>query len=912
MSIAVHQRTPTLLVNDSRGLAVRQVDYLRKIAGGPVQPLIIRQVHDSAGRLTEQRDARLFGTSAAPNLHSTHGLSGQPVAVASVDAGWRLSLFGISGEVLQHWDQRGNHWHTTYDEQLRVVAVAENARPAVECFGYADASADAGHNLRGQPSEFIDAAGTLRPCSYSLSGQALRESRTFADGQAYLASRTFSPLGAVLEQIDAGEHRQQFRHDVAGQLTQVMLQLKDASETQILQRCATYNAAGQMLEQVTGATTRQSTYDAANGQLLELRAGQTSKPLHQHLHQHLTYTYDRAGNILNINDHTLATVYFANQRVDGLREFAYDSLYRLSSASGFEADTPTLQPGLPELISPIDPSRRYRYTEHYAYDPGNNLETLHHVRDGNHFTRQMCIDPTSNRAVRWQEGDPQPIFDELFDLHGNLLAVQRGQPMQWNARDQLVKVTLLTHSNGLPDDEETYLYSQGVRVCKRHVTHTPVATHYRQTRYLPGLDICTRSNGEILHVISVALAGGSVRCLHWIAGQPDGIAADQLRFGFDDHLGSSTLELDQHGALISQEIFYPFGGTAWWAARSAVEASCKTIRYSGKEMDASGLYYYGARYYAPWLQRWVGADPAGDVDGLNLYAFVGNNPLNYFDGDGAQRTPDEARTVLHRYSNLLNEIDQRLDRSMYQFNHLFRKRDIYQSGGKRFALAATNVMASAIVAGFVAANVAALTSWSGPAAPALGVAAAALAADVTGKIIDKAGGRTSFGYPFQPAENDYDVDAVQQAAAPTNLKKSALKLLKKYDLRTTDGAKEMLIAGTIGAADNVSATTHLEKYLSFFRLSTEFTETLNDSHGQRDLQAFDQKLGSLVDFLNAEIVTANEALEELAGAGQQFRAEAAGINHRLGKIEYAMQGKIQRVHDLSQKLSARRLQKRAA
>lgn len=31
----MHQRTPTLLVNDSRDLAVRQVDYLRKIAGGP-------------------------------------------------------------------------------------------------------------------------------------------------------------------------------------------------------------------------------------------------------------------------------------------------------------------------------------------------------------------------------------------------------------------------------------------------------------------------------------------------------------------------------------------------------------------------------------------------------------------------------------------------------------------------------------------------------------------------------------------------------------------------------------------------------------------------------------------------------------------------------------------------------------
>ncbi|RMN48970.1 putative insecticidal toxin complex, partial [Pseudomonas syringae pv. apii] len=86
---------------------------------------------------------------------------------------------------------------------------------------------------------------------------------------------------------------------------------------------------------------------------------------------------------------------------------------------------------------------------------------------------------------------------------------------------------------------------------------------------------------------------------------------DQVRYSLGDHLGSSTLELDQQGGLISQESYYPFGGTAWWAARSAVEAKYKTVRYSGKERDASGLYYYGFRYYAPWLQRWINPDPAG-------------------------------------------------------------------------------------------------------------------------------------------------------------------------------------------------------------------------------------------------------------------------------------------------------------
>ncbi|WP_230381404.1 RHS repeat-associated core domain-containing protein, partial [Pseudomonas guariconensis] len=86
--------------------------------------------------------------------------------------------------------------------------------------------------------------------------------------------------------------------------------------------------------------------------------------------------------------------------------------------------------------------------------------------------------------------------------------------------------------------------------------------------------------------------------------------------------------------LISQEEYYPFGGTAVWAARNEVEASYKTVRYSGKERDATGLYYYGYRYYQPWAGRWLSADPAGTVDGLNLFCMVRNNPLTFADEEG--------------------------------------------------------------------------------------------------------------------------------------------------------------------------------------------------------------------------------------------------------------------------------------
>ncbi|WP_223490681.1 RHS repeat-associated core domain-containing protein [Pseudomonas sp. A-RE-19] len=548
-----------------------------------------------------------------------------------------MSLPGLAGEEQQGWDQRNTYWQTDYDQQLRPVALHEQPsgqpRVTVEQFTFADERGDPAYNLRGQMIKLEDPSGTVALDSFTVQGLPLKETRTFPDASAHTSAWHYSATEQLLTQTDAVGHRQHSRYDVAGILKDIVLELKDASQPQPVLQDRHYNAAGQIEAQTAGnGVVGTWTYDPADGRLTTLKAGKPGEALRQDL----AYFYDRVGNVLRIEDHTLSTVYFANQRVDGHRDFTYDSLYRLHSASGFEAQTPHLQPGLPELIQPIDPGRRYRYTEHYEYDLGNNLIELRHIRDGNSFTHRMYIDPASNRGVRWEEGDPEPIFDELFDPHGNQLQLQSGtQPLTWNTHDQLAKVTLLQHSNGLPDDEEIYHYSQGERVCKYQVSHTRSVTHRREVRYLPGLEIHTRSDGHLLHVI--VLPGA--RCLHWVSGQPADIEANQLRYSLEDHLGSCSLELDRSGALISLEFYYPYGGTAWRAARSVVEADYKTIRYSGKEMDVSGLYYYGARYYAPWLQRWVSADPAGDVDGLNLYAMVGNNPIAYIDREGESKWP---------------------------------------------------------------------------------------------------------------------------------------------------------------------------------------------------------------------------------------------------------------------------------
>ncbi|WLG89279.1 RHS repeat domain-containing protein [Pseudomonas cucumis] len=623
MTSSIYRRTPSLNVIDGRGLPIRQIAYLRTVAGETAIALVTRQQHDAAGRLVAQWDPRL----SRPNLATVYGLGGDPLKIDSVDAGWRLSLPGLAGEALQRWDARGSHWRTTYDNQLRVVTVEENAQPDVETFTYADAVADAHHNLRGQLLEQVDPSGTLRFDSYSLLGQPLRETRTFHDAQAFVSCRTYSPLGAVLEQIDAGDHRQRSRYDLAGQLKYTELQLKGQTAWKPVLQNAQYNPAGQIIEQTAGnSVISRWTYDAANARLQRQRTQKDQQPPLQDFE----YEYDPVGNITRILDRVFTPSHFANQRVDGHREFSYDSLYRLHSASGYDDGPPSDIPGQPQ---PTDPNDRRNYTQTYEYDHGDNLIKLSHVRDGACHTREMFIDPASNRGVRRTPNDPDPDLDKLFDRHGNLLALQPGQPLHWNNRDELASVTLVHRDNG-PNDEEHYRYSQGARVYKRHETHTTTNTHFHKVHYLPGLEIRTRDNGEELHVITLAAGIGSVRCLHWVTGKPADIDADQLRYTLDDHLGSCLMELDQQAQLISHEGYYPFGATAWMAARSVTEVAYKFVRYSGKEMDVSGLYYYGARFYAPWLQRWISADPAGDVDGLNLYAFVRNSPIVFTDNDG--------------------------------------------------------------------------------------------------------------------------------------------------------------------------------------------------------------------------------------------------------------------------------------
>lgn len=658
----MHIHTPTLSAIDPRGLAVREVAYHRRVASESPESRVTHQLYDEAGRLARQRDPRLFALLDAPsNLSTTYSLSNQPLCSDSVDAGWQVDLPGPAGQVIESWDQRGWHRHTEHDSSLRPVAMFEQGIGEVERCAEriqwgAATDEEARHNRCGQPIRQDDPAGSRLLSDYGMSAAVLVEIRHFLSrfdppdwplveaerdrllepGEGAQASWSFLPAGELSHQTDAQGHTRHFTYDRSGQLHSVGLQRAGQPTAETLVNAIEYNAFGQIEQERAGNGMRTSSdYDPANGRLTNL---DTQGPAQGFL-QKLSYGYDPVGNISEIADAALPIQHFANQRIEPVRRFTYDTLYQLISATGWETATPSLGPALPgwQGFGPPDASRWCNYTETYYYDEaGNLLQRLHHGAVDDTLT--MGVASHSNRSVKTRTGPPG--IDVLFDARGNLLELQPGQALQWNGRNQLAQVTQVARIDGA-DDIERYVYdSAGARLRKYREFTAKSIVHTPEVRYLPGIELHANSaTGERLQVISVQAGRCSVRLLHWDSPPPAGLDNDQWRYCFDDHLGSSAFEVDAQAKTISQEVYYPFGGTAWLAGRHEVETSYKTIRYSGKERDATGLYYYGFRYYAPWLQRWLTPDPAGSLDGLNRYQMVGSNPSSFYDWQGTIKVP---------------------------------------------------------------------------------------------------------------------------------------------------------------------------------------------------------------------------------------------------------------------------------
>ncbi len=598
------------------------------------------------------------------------------------DAGVGLAAeHNLLGRLYQYYDEAGLASVTDYDFKGNVVSGSRQLisddfllAPVRAHHGAdwsliaprVDWAAPPGNVLDAHAYQTVSAFDALNRIKWSEYPQA-------ANGERYRLKPTYNRAGALEQVALAGPL------DGSGPIP----------STAYVQRLA-YNAKGQRILVVygNGLMTRYA-YDPKTFRLVRMRTDGYTQPTSLSYQpqsaplQDCGYDYDLTGNILRITDRTAGAGVRNNPQAlihpalrsllavgDALvRDFSYDPLYRLVSATGRECSAitdprPTTddarcgynsgrqgaanQDNAPDLTS--------LYEERYGYDPAGNMLALTHRRNGangwsRHFGmsgfapkawRDKVTDFINGNAPNWgTDGNRLSNFgnadDQLlthrYDTNGNMTQENGERHFEWDHANRM-KVFRIQNGSGKPSVYALYLYdAAGQRVKKLVVT----GTGYRTTTYLgvtfehhadyDKLDGSGKKENCSLHVMDDKQRIALLRV--GTAFDDDGIKDHPIQYHLGDHLGSSAIVVSGNGAWINREEYFPYGET------SLGSYGRKRYRFTGKERDEeSGMNYHGARYFALDLIRWISCDPIASNPLSSQYIALGNNPIRKVDSTG--------------------------------------------------------------------------------------------------------------------------------------------------------------------------------------------------------------------------------------------------------------------------------------
>ena len=114
---------------------------------------------------------------------------------------------------------------------------------------------------------------------------------------------------------------------------------------------------------------------------------------------------------------------------------------------------------------------------------------------------------------------------------------------------------------------------------------------------------------------------------------------DQYIYQYKDHLGNARVSFgrDSFGILEITDAndYYPFGMNHLKTGNAFFGGSYKDYKYNGKELQETGMYDYGARFYMPDIGRWGVVDPLAEMNrAWSPFRYGFNNPIRFIDPDG--------------------------------------------------------------------------------------------------------------------------------------------------------------------------------------------------------------------------------------------------------------------------------------
>jgi len=279
------------------------------------------------------------------------------------------------------------------------------------------------------------------------------------------------------------------------------------------------------------------------------------------------------------------------------------------------------------------------YARSYTYDKLGNVTQVKQT-GSNGFTRNFNYTTGQNTLQLIEDGSSVLIEAFTYDANGNQLTAGTTRNYVWNHADQLLCYFNKAGSAN-PTVFTQYDYGGQARVSKLVRTGTSGTPIYERTIYIDGvfeyviLENGTTYEKNYIHLMDDQSRMAEVRVN--IGPAFPGDISDAVTYTLGDQIGSSVVRLNSSGGFIDKEEYYPFGDS------SLRTFTYKRYRYVGKERDAeSGLYYYGARYYAAWTCRFISVDPlAAQYVHLTPYNYAGNKPIGDYDIDGMQGSGDD-------------------------------------------------------------------------------------------------------------------------------------------------------------------------------------------------------------------------------------------------------------------------------